>query len=139
MTVCKPNCGKCCDPVTFNITAWYRMIYEHGDGERARYAESVAAGQMEQGNADYQLRNVDFINKHWTPQRDQDLWSNLVLLQCDKFDHETRTCTAYEDRPPICSDYPFYGADPGIKGTRWLLEGCSFIEDVPVVWVEKPA
>lgn len=34
------------------------------------------------------------------------------FYSCDLFDPETRRCTAYDQRPPICRDYPWYGDPP---------------------------
>lgn len=32
-----------------------------------------------------------------------------VLLDCVNYDVATRSCLAYDSRPPVCSDFPFYG------------------------------
>jgi hypothetical protein len=42
---------------------------------------------------------------------------------------DTRTCTAHDDRPPICSGYPWYGL---LAGSRWLDPPCSFHADTRV-------
>jgi Fe-S-cluster containining protein len=30
----------------------------------------------------------------------------MHAYRCDRFDEETRLCTAHADRPPICRAYP---------------------------------
>jgi hypothetical protein len=56
----------------------------------------------------------------------------VYLVRCAKFDQHARTCTAYDDRPPICSGYPWYddAPDPG----RYSLDPvCAFHADVRTV------
>ena len=88
---CTPSCGACCDPVTLGVATVDRA-----------FAFGPASPQME-----------------W-------IWNNLmplkhrgddgVLLMCVNYDIESRACLAYDTRPPVCRDYPFYGkeADPAL-------------------------
>lgn len=51
------------------------------------------------------------------------------FYECVNFDRETRRCTKYEDRPPVCRDYPYYGQRqlaPNIALPHW----CSFRADI---------
>ena len=55
----------------------------------------------------------------------------LLELRCDAFDPATRLCTAQENRPPVCRDYPWYGKDPAGSGSGPLLyRECSYLADV---------
>jgi Fe-S-cluster containining protein len=51
---------------------------------------------------------------------------------CDRYDPVSRECTAYDERPPLCSGYPFYGkplGDPW-NTNKALPEECSFRADI---------
>jgi Fe-S-cluster containining protein len=77
--------------------------------------------------------SAGFAQEHWqvTAERPAPEGSPApvqYLVTCDQFDPETRMCTAHDDRPPICSGYPWYGAEP--NPNRALDPQCSFIADV---------
>jgi Fe-S-cluster containining protein len=54
--------------------------------------------------------NWPFIGEHWHVEWVEPKGGRIVT--CDMFDPDKRICTAGEARPPICSDYPFYGENP---------------------------
>jgi len=85
MAVCSA-CGACCDPV------WYPMG-----------AADIRQSAATTGNVD-----LVFAAAHWHPtgERTDD---GMHAYQCDRFDAETRLCTAHADRPPICRAYPVAG------------------------------
>lgn len=74
--------------------------------------------------------SAPFAQQHWHEIPDySDLAPEQVCaVRCDVFDPDTRTCTAYEDRPPICSGFPWYGAEPDRE--RLLDPCCTFNADV---------
>ena len=54
---------------------------------------------------------AEWIYDHWEPvkaAKDGD----GVRFRCVNYDVATRTCLAYESRPRVCSEFPFYGKDP---------------------------
>jgi Fe-S-cluster containining protein len=55
-----------------------------------------------------------------------EVWSQFY--SCDQFDPESRRCTAYADRPPMCRDYPWYGdpADPA----KALPDTCTHLTEI---------
>jgi Fe-S-cluster containining protein len=71
------------------------------------------------------IRN--YLNARWIIDHWHDLGDGDTL--CDAFDPKTRTCLAYDDRPPICSNYPWYGQNPDAHSIASLR--CSFCADVP--------
>lgn len=96
---CRPDCGACCDPV---VTKWpLSDVNENGP-------------------------NADFIRANWTTLYGsaEDGWAH----ECAKFDKVTRRCTAYEDRPPICERYPWYGTEP--RREAYLPPTCGYNGDV---------
>jgi Fe-S-cluster containining protein len=75
-------CGDCCDPV------WYPL----GPGDIRQSAGTTGA------------EDLVFAAAHWsaTGQRAE----GMHAYQCDRFDAESRRCTAHDERPPICRAYP---------------------------------
>lgn len=49
---------------------------------------------------------------------------------CDRFDPVARLCLAHDERPPICSDYPYYGRAIGSL-VEFDSPRCSFWADAP--------
>jgi Fe-S-cluster containining protein len=82
MAVCSA-CGSCCDPV------WYPL----GPADIRQSALTTGA------------TDLVFAAAHWHPTGDRSE-GGLYAYQCDRFDPETRLCTAHDDRPPICHAYP---------------------------------
>lgn len=109
MTECAPNCGACCDPVTLTF---------HVD--------------------DMDGPSAPFARQHWTVTGKYDHPARLgpvYTVHCDAFDPHTRRCTAYEDRPPICSGFPYYGTPLTRERTSldYLPSVCAFQAEVRTV------
>ena len=82
--------------------------------------------------------DADFIKKHWTPVnyviasiikprwwgRDH---SERNYFICDCFDYETRDCSAQDDKPPVCRDYPLYTKHENTKG--YYNTGCGYYRE----------
>ncbi len=106
------RCGDCCDPVTSS----------HALEDLADEAPSTA-----------------FIKKHWHPIKRAEVirrWPEFAdvveqghFYECDAFDPVTRLCTAHQNRPPVCKNYPWYGQEPTVRG---LPLRCSYWSDVEV-------
>lgn len=84
--------------------------------------------------ADMDGPSAPFARQHWRDVTDEyELTPELAasikcVARCDAFDPVTRACTAYEDRPPICSGYPWYGKAP--NRSKLLNPACSYHADV---------
>jgi len=112
------RCGDCCNPVVLSFDVFTEI------GQYARVAEDLGP-------------NYRFIPQHWHPisaytDENGEVW---LRLRCDVFDPDTLTCTAYEDRPPVCSDFPWYGQEP--DSVRALHDRCSYWFDIPAA--DRPA
>jgi Fe-S-cluster containining protein len=114
---CAPGCGACCDPVVLDFDP-----------------------------ATWNGPSAPFMREHWTlrsratGQSGAALW----LMDCAAFDPRTRLCTAYEQRPPICSGYPRYGEPVTPQRCAGSLPpSCTFNADVrrmlPIVAVRRGA
>lgn len=72
-------------------------------------------------------RNADFLSKHWREtSQDED---GTPRYSCDQYDPETKLCGAHEDRPPVCSGYPWYHKGVGY-GVPAMNPQCSYLLDV---------
>jgi Fe-S-cluster containining protein len=75
-------CGDCCDPV------WYPL----GPADIRQSAAITGA------------EDLRFAAEHWSATGRRD--DGMHAYHCDRFDPDTRLCTAHEERPPICRAYP---------------------------------
>lgn len=140
MTECA-RCGDCCEHITFSVwrfkqqdrvrkflaapdpsddhkwETWWKRTGTWDDGSRAHAIDT--------------WYDAHFIAQHWLNLGDDD-------ATCDMFDPVSRLCTAHDQRPPVCRDFPWYGAPPKPGATlNPSLDGgsaslrCSFWVDVP--------
>lgn len=116
------GCGDCCDPVVVEASvlddarAFATGAADLADGDASQRA--VLAG------------NLAFIAAHWQlagPVED-DGWAPV---RCDAFDPASRLCTARENRPPVCRDYPWYGREPSPDHSTVFSLRCSYLADLP--------
>lgn len=140
-------CGDCCDPINLSVGQLARM-HEYGrwyaDGNRydpddegfAEDRETKGRERVAYG-LERHVQDCLFALEHWTSLGPCD-WSEGKgeNAACDRFDTETRLCTAHDDRPPVCRDYPWYGGEVTEERKLVLPTRCSFRE-VPVTLVTK--
>jgi Fe-S-cluster containining protein len=94
------RCGQCCQKAYINVQPF--------DLEMMARDGSVSAG---------------FILEHWHLNADDPDSYHCDMLGADGL------CTAYDDRPPVCEGYPWYGEDPLIR-VQYVGERCSYLLDV---------
>jgi Fe-S-cluster containining protein len=104
------------DPRTDDGWLWW---LEHGYTDDKRSAVLEAYDPAGRKRAD-----ADFIAAHFAEHCDG-LWT------CDAYDPEHGTCTAHEDRPPLCRDYPWYGEQPSPDRAAHFSRQCSYLADLP--------
>jgi Fe-S-cluster containining protein len=75
-------CGDCCDPI------WYPL----------------GAADIRQSADTAHSADLSFAAAHWRPTGERR--DGMHAYQCDRFDTDSRLCTAHEERPPICRAYP---------------------------------
>jgi Fe-S-cluster containining protein len=114
MTDCG-QCGSCCDPVTLSFSPEEWIV------KRAPERTFVDPAWVWQQH--------EFIRDHWSTIGVHD---DVYLVKCDKFNRETRQCEAYEDRPDVCSRFPWYGEEPDLehRSANALSPRCTFNADV---------
>lgn len=123
-------CGNCCNPVTVDTSTadvfntWW-LYWQRGGTKGTRTKRKG-------------ISSVRFAAEHWTEITRDD---ETVTLRCDQYDPGTKMCMAHDDRPPVCTDYPWYGVDQrGDEAVRKLAmadraqhigRNCSFQLDIP--------
>lgn len=129
MTECN-GCGACCDPVVTVISP-----------------QHLADGSADQVVGE---EEAEWMRIHLTPIRPRReglkliaSWSKGVtyftpgdqfvpvlswFYRCDLYDPETRRCTDFENRPPMCRGYPWFDDPPDKR--KNLPPTCSFREDI---------
>lgn len=74
-------------------------------------------------------KNADFITAHWSETGKDE--NGAITHSCDQFNAETRLCEARDERPPVCSGYPWYNREPR-EGVFWKKgQRCSYLLDLP--------
>lgn len=133
------RCGSCCEPVPFTteehqtVTAWSTAALRGvpGPGTDEGWAHWLATGWTGERRhvaiARYDpggrwRQDADFIAEHWTPQGEH--------CVCDRYDPDTASCTAHDERPPVCRDYPWYRDGPTQERAARLEPQCSYLLDV---------
>lgn len=133
MTSCN-GCGRCCDPVPLPFTQ---------DEIRGALPAEISGGKADRDFMLNVLRPIsrrEGLARSWfrsggktmlTSTDPRDSRVNLVttfFYECPFFDTETRSCTNYDNRPPMCSGYPWYdnAPDPQVA----LPPECAYNEDV---------
>lgn len=127
MTDCA-MCGDCCENIHLSV-------------DRGSIVKALATGRV----AGVWAKDANFILKNMLPDGTVKRDGKYVkqTLQCAKFDKTTRKCTAHDERPQLCRQYPFYGKDPKDYGGDTTMGGrCSFLADagykmLPIVEVRN--
>jgi Putative zinc- or iron-chelating domain len=104
------------DPGTEDGWAYWRE-HGHKDGDRQLAIANYDPAGRKRADA-------DFIAAHWAETCDGH-WT------CDAYDPEHGTCTAHENRPPLCRDYPWYGDQPSAERAGYMYRQCSYLADLP--------
>lgn len=117
MTECS-MCGDCCENIALNV-------------DLGTLVNSTASGQVNKSQPlGGWYRDAAFIRANFIPTGEVRREGKRVkqVLKCLKFDTETRTCTAHNERPSLCRRYPWYDEDPK-KGDTTMGGRCSFLAD----------
>ena len=77
---------------------------------------------------DPRSKDYIFIDKYWTYDGPDS--RNGHQYQCTKFNHATRLCEAHDERPLVCSRFPYYDKEPQPSDAEWLPPQCSYTADV---------
>lgn len=130
---CIPGCGACCDPVPYTATqAELRSVMpatltEEGRLNRAWVLEHFTPIPRGVGlRATPEMTSGHTVAINPKTLETVEVWTHFY--ECDAFDPATRSCTAYDDRPPMCGGYPWYGVRP--DPTKAIPAECGYNVDV---------
>jgi Fe-S-cluster containining protein len=111
------RCGDCCDPVKIDFGVWVRAV-----AQARRYSASDCSDDEDR----QYWANAVFLASRCRPAGFSD---GQVLLECANYDRAHSICRDYDNRPPLCSRFPWYDYEPGDLGICELR--CSYLLDVP--------
>jgi Fe-S-cluster containining protein len=112
------QCGDCCEAIPFK--------YNKKQMAEITFDEDSPNHQTQQFVLKWwrRISRKKYVELH--PEAKDTI--SEFFYTCLKFDPQTRLCTAHDERPPVCSNYPWYGRDPKPYG---IPARCSFWVDVP--------
>lgn len=129
------RCGDCCDPVHLGPQAAARLEEFAGTVDPRLNPEAWrAAGWEHPAQA-----VTNWLNGQWFAELELavDDYGQTVGYVCPRFDPIARLCTAHDDRPPICREFPSYGDQPGRHVMDPRLIRCTYWADYAPT--ERPA
>lgn len=120
MTQCS-KCGDCCENihVGMDMNKIRRIAYQvpaHPEWQSGwvKFNESIESAR--------------FALNVWKFEREGREGGSI--FSCPRFDAEARLCTAHDERPPVCSGFPWYGDDPNPEDLTKLPPRCTFNADI---------
>lgn len=124
------RCGDCCSPVLLSPQRHAMMLWWSEQPDPAtddklppEVAELQRVMWLNGQWARHDLRMVDILRGATT---------DLIAFECRHFDKDSRLCTAHDQRPPVCSGFPWYDRPPLTAGLMPPSIRCSYWEDVAV-------
>lgn len=109
-------CGKCCEAIHIPVSPEDLTKYEGGDFKFVR--ENWIPITHEEA---YEINPFLALSK--------ELHEGRYFYTCTKLDKETGLCTVHENRPKVCSGYPWYGRRPEFKDPLYAEE-CGYKIDI---------
>lgn len=107
------RCGDCCTNIQLSAAV-------------AANLDKLRAGEPLPENSD---PSYMFVLEHWLEEERQE--DGTAIHSCDRLDAATMMCLAHEDRPPVCSGFPFYGNEvPTDEQIGKMHTRCSYALDI---------
>lgn len=126
MTAACNGCGACCSPVTLSMSQEdvRRKLPGQLDARTRRWIlEELTPISRREGKA-----RAPWVGGGMTLKNGRYSPDYSFFYECKNFDPVTRLCAAYDDRPEVCSGYPWYQAAPNPGAA--LPPYCSYREDI---------
>ena len=120
------KCGSCCRAIWLPVS----------------YCEMIER-QVQRGR--FVGTDVEFILRWWNPISEtlafvinpylktwvrKDDQPRGYYFECTRYDHAKKICTAHSERPPVCSNYPWYNDGPR-SGFQFYSLKCAYRADLP--------
>jgi Fe-S-cluster containining protein len=122
-TSCPPGCGSCCDPVVLPFTKFDMAANPAFSAEDRRW---VLDDLQPMARREAYAKRPDLRDRAMVDQRGRP--ATPVFFRCRHFDPESRACTAYEARPPVCRGFPWYDRPPSEHAL--LPPACAFRDEL---------
>ncbi|MHB1937045.1 MAG: YkgJ family cysteine cluster protein [Acidobacteriaceae bacterium] len=125
---CKLGCGKCC--VAIKLTD---IDVPHYQRWMDAFADAEHRGATISPDVRHLATHFTRITKEQAVRRNQFLKGTrnkgATFYTCDWYDEETKLCLHHDQRPPMCSRYPFYG---GLLGADFepYTPDCGYLGDI---------
>lgn len=122
------SCGDCCEDIFVGAPASDVIA------EWREYLDAGGLVPLQEAHPDADP-SIEFIARNWT---ETSRGENGATYECSRFDRVHRVCTAWADRPAVCSGFPWYeghpddGGGPTPQRISKIPLRCSFALDVPV-------
>ncbi len=122
------GCGQCCDPVTVplgpeTLREFPEIAEELPEKTRRWILEALSPAEFpEWADESWGVPWTEVVTSHGTKQ------VRAEFYNCAHYDRESRSCMAYDERPDICSGYPWYDGAPNALAA--LPPACEFHLDV---------
>ncbi|MNW28638.1 Flagellin N-methylase [compost metagenome] len=104
-------CGKCCEAIHIPLDInEIRKGAENGWGDATFVRDNWTPITLEQA---YEIN--PFLKKTKEDQLEKgnaNPHEGMHFYTCDRLDRSTKLCTVHENRPQVCSEYPWYGRKP---------------------------
>jgi Fe-S-cluster containining protein len=131
MTACA-QCGLCCEVIGIRADpAYYQRdpkdIVWPGDEPEAVPLIFHEFMWIKQHFHPISIEEAIAINPHIVDETTREGHSYYT---CDAYDKETKLCTAHDDRPAICRDFPWYGKSVNPYNLK-SFPRCSYWRDLP--------
>lgn len=124
---CVEGCGACCHPLVSPVSpmqiamapAWdTELVWMRDNTERMPQSEAIRLDRSHRDDRPV----TGMVDGEAAP---------VFFYRCRNYDEATKACTAYDDRPPMCRDYPWYGRLP--DPTKAIPNTCGYLRDVGIV------
>lgn len=121
------RCGDCCENIRLD-GRWVGLVDEFRDSSLSTHGDLTEDSAITPDH----LPDIRFIAANWTET--ERLPDGAAIYGCTMFDADGRLCTVHEDRPPVCSEFPWYSDPDDIRHSRSadLRANCSYQLDIPV-------
>jgi Fe-S-cluster containining protein len=122
-------CGDCCESIKASLSgAGFTAVVSTSGGVSISSKQAVEGWGRRLYAAGVYMRDAAFIRRwmeptgevtkatRWTDEDGNEQWRGArQIWRCLKFDTERRICTAHNERPQMCAEYPFYGKPPSAR------------------------
>jgi len=115
---CVADCGACCINIVSAHPSRFEEYIDMTGDDLEKYAVNI--------------KTANFVYDNWTVTK---VRKDEATYECLAYDRLTRSCTAHDSRPPVCSEYPWYDKNPDKNSAsgKSMHNLCGYMEDIRTV------